>query len=247
MTADGPSHRRGVRIQVVGAGMRYATPYGHVTALDDVSLTVESGANVAVVGPSGSGKSTLLGLLAGLELPTAGEVRVGDYLLSGMSERRRAILRRQHFGLVFQADNLQPFLTVAENIALQASLAGTPEDAAGRRELLEALDIGALADRFPDQLSGGQRQRVAVARALVHRPSLVLADEPTGALDVVSAGKAIDLLLRLHRAQGTTLVVVTHDATVADRMDAVVTMRGGRVTLPPRGTPSIPEPARGTP
>ena len=224
--------------------MEYATPGGHVTALEDVSLTVESGGNVAVVGPSGSGKSTLLGLLAGLELPTAGEVQIGDYMLSRMSERRRAVLRRQHFGLVFQADNLQPFLTVAENIALQASLAGAPQDLVRARELVEALDIGALTNRFPDQLSGGQRQRVAVARALVHRPSLVLADEPTGALDMVSAGKAIELLLRLHRTEGTTLVVVTHDAAVAERMDAVVMMRAGCVTA---ARTKIAEPANGTP
>lgn len=218
----------GARIAATNLGMEYATPTGRVRALDDVTLTVEPGRSLAIVGPSGCGKSTLLGVLAGLELPTAGEVRSGDHLVSAMPDHERAALRRRSFGFVFQADNLQPFLTVAENVGLQAVLAGLADEPADRQALLDALGVGALGHRFPDQLSGGQRQRVAVARALVHDPSVVLADEPTGSLDAASSHKVVELLLRLHKANGTTLVVVTHDRAVANRMEAVFEMRDGR-------------------
>ena len=220
----------GSRIVVSGLRMEYATPLCRVRALDDVTLTVESGGSLAIVGPSGCGKSTLLGILGGLELPTAGEVRIGDHVVSAMPDQARAALRRRAFGFVFQADNLQPFLTVSENIGLQAVLAGLADEPTHRQELLDALDVGSLGHRFPDQLSGGQRQRVAVARALVHVPSVVLADEPTGALDTASSDRVVELLLELHRKQGTTLVVVSHDRSVAERMDVVVEMRDGRVT-----------------
>lgn len=231
--APGPS---GAAIAVTGVGMMYATPAGTVRALDDVTLTVEPGASVAVVGPSGCGKSTLLGLVGGLDVPTAGEVRVDGHALSAMPERARARFRRRTVGFVFQADNLQEFLTVSENVALQAVLAGVADEPDHRQALLDALGVGRLAHRFPDQLSGGQRQRVAIARALVHLPRVVLADEPTGALDGTSAAKAIDLLAWLQRQKGTTLVVASHDPSVAARMDAVVEMRDGRIV----GTAGIP-------
>jgi len=220
----------GARIAVTNLSMEYATPTGRVRALDDVTLTVEPGHSLAIVGPSGCGKSTLLGVMAGLELPTAGEVRVGDELVSAMADHERAALRRRSFGFVFQADNLQPFLTVSENVALQAVLAGLLDEPADRQALLDELGVGALGHRFPDQLSGGQRQRVAVARALVHDPAVVLADEPTGSLDAASSDRVIELLLRLHKANGTTLVVVTHDRAVADRMQTVVEIRDGHMT-----------------
>jgi len=220
----------GARIDVTNVSMEYATPTGRLRALDDVALTVDPGRSMAIVGPSGCGKSTLLGVLAGLELPTAGEVRVGDQLVSALPDSERAALRRRSFGFVFQADNLQPFLTVSENVGLQAVLAGLDDDPADRQALLEALGVGTLGHRFPDQLSGGQRQRAAVARALVHRPSVVLADEPTGSLDTASSGVVVELLLRLHKANNTTLVVVTHDRAVADRMETVVEIRDGHMT-----------------
>ncbi len=210
--------------------MDYAVPGGRVRALDEVTLTVEPGRSLAVVGPSGCGKSTLLGILGGLEVPTSGEVHIGDHVVSSMPDQARAALRRRRFGFVFQQDNLQPFLTVSENVGLQSVIAGRADEPAHRRSLLDALGIGSLTHRFPDQLSGGQRQRVAVARALVHDPGVVLADEPTGALDVVSSDKVVELLLSLHREQGATLVVVTHDRSVAEQMDTVVEMRDGRVT-----------------
>ena len=220
----------GERIEVVGLGMEYAVPGGRVRALDDITLTVEPGTSLAVVGPSGCGKSTLLGILGGLEVPTVGEVRVGDHIVSAMPDQARAAVRRRAFGFVFQQDNLQPFLPVSENVGLQSLLAGIADEPTHRQGLLDALGMGSLAHRFPDQLSGGQRQRVAVARALVHSPVVVLADEPTGSLDVGSSNKVVELLLRLHKEQGTTLVVVTHDRAVAERMDVVVEMRDGRVT-----------------
>lgn len=223
----------GVRIALDGVRMEHVTSRGRVVALDDVGFTVPPGENLAVIGPSGSGKSTILGLIGGLELPTAGNVRVGDYYVSRMSDRRRALLRRRHYGFVFQSDNLQPFLTVSENVGLQAALAGVPDDHDRRHELLDGLGLAGLEHRFPDQLSGGQRQRVAVARALVHDPSVVLADEPTGALDPDSALRVTELLLRLHRRVGSTLVIVTHDPRVAARMDAVLAVRAGRVAGPP--------------
>lgn len=219
----------GERIRVVKVSMDYPTPGGLVRALDNVTLTVEPGRSLAVVGPSGCGKSTLLGILGGLEVPTSGEVHIGNHSVSSMPDHERAALRRRAFGFVFQKDNLQPFLTVSENVGLQSIIAGLPDEPIRRQALLDALDMGSLSHRFPDQLSGGQRQRVAVARALVHSPSVVLADEPTGALDVASSDKVVELLLRLHQEQGTTLVVVTHNRSVAEQMDAVVEMRNGRL------------------
>lgn len=220
----------GERIAVVGLTMDYASPSIPVRALHDVSFIVEPGSSVAIVGPSGCGKSTLLGILGGLEVPTAGEVSIGEHITSAMTDAERAAFRRSHFGFIFQADNLQPFLTVSENVGLASVLAGVSDEVGHRQEILDDLDIGTLGHRFPDQLSGGQRQRVAVARALVHSPGVALADEPTGSLDSVNSEKVVDLLLRLHAEHGMTLVVVTHDRGVAARMNVVIEMRAGRVT-----------------
>ncbi|MEO8424573.1 MAG: ABC transporter ATP-binding protein [Actinomycetota bacterium] len=220
----------GAPIMLTGVSMEYPTSAGRVQALVDVTLTVGSGTSTAIVGPSGCGKSTLLGIIGGLEIPTTGEVRVGDDIVSSMSDQDRGAMRRRAFGFVFQADNLQPFLTVNENVGLQSLLAGLPDEDAQRQAMLDALEIGSFGHRFPDQLSGGQRQRVAVARALVHGPRVALADEPTGSLDTASSDKVVLSLLRLHEQKGTTLVVVTHDRSVAERMDVVIEMRSGRIT-----------------
>ena len=225
-------HRNGgARVSATDLRMEYHTPAGNVNALDGVTLEISPASSMAIVGPSGCGKSTLLGILGGLELPTRGEVCIEDQVISAMPDRPRAQLRRTSFGYVFQEDNLQPFLTVSENVAVQAVLAGIADDPERDQRLLDALEVGSLGHRFPDQLSGGQRQRVAVARALVHGPRVVLADEPTGSLDAESSTKVVDLLLRLHKQEGTTLVIVTHDPAVAARMDATVHMRDGRVTV----------------
>lgn len=220
----------GASVDVSGLSMNYEASWGAVRALDEVSLSVAAGGSLAIVGPSGCGKSTLLGLLGGLELPTAGDVTVGVDRVSAMPDQQRAALRRRAFGFIFQADNLQPFLTVTENVGLIAVLAGLADDPGRNQKLLEVLDVGTLGHRFPDQLSGGQRQRVAVARALVHSPSVVLADEPTGSLDPVNSDKVVRLLLALHARLRNTLVVVTHDRSVAERMDVVVELAAGRVT-----------------
>ena len=210
--------------------VEHATATGPVRALDGVSFTVDAGSSVAITGPSGGGKSTLLGVLGGLALPTAGAVRIGGEEISALPERRRTEFRRAHVGFVYQADNLLPFLTVVENVGLQLALdAGS---AAGDRtlDLLDRLGLAGEAHRLPDHLSGGQRQRAAVARAVVHRPEVILADEPTGALDAANAAAVIDLLLEVRREIGATLVVVTHDRDAASRMDRRIGLRDGRVT-----------------
>ena len=199
-----------------------------VRALDPVSLTVEGGTSVAVMGPSGCGKSTLLGLIAGLALPTAGTVAIGDETVSNLDERRRVRFRRQSLGMVYQADNLLPHLTVEENVGLQLAICHGETSAGSCQEVAQVLDrlgIGELATRLPDQLSGGQRQRAAVARAIIHRPEVVLADEPTGALDGRSARVVIELLVEVQREMGATLVLVTHDPAIATHLDRTVELR----------------------
>jgi putative ABC transport system ATP-binding protein len=217
-------------IQVESVVVRHATASGPIVALDGVSFTVDAGSSVAVVGPSGCGKSTLLGVLGGLALPTAGAVRIGGEEISSLPERRRAEFRRAHVGFVYQADNLLPFLTVVENVGLQLALGAEAGGADRSLDLLDRLGLADEAHRLPDHLSGGQRQRAAVARAVVHRPEVILADEPTGALDAANAAGVIDLLLEAQRDIGATLVMVTHDEGAAGRMDRRVGLRDGRVT-----------------
>ena len=220
-------------VQVRGLVVDYATQAGPLRALDCDDLTISAGSSLAIIGPSGCGKSTMLCMLAGLAMPTAGTVAVGGTLLSDLTEAARVAFRKTHIGVVYQADNLLPFLTVTENIRLQLALCGAPalaEAATRTADLLARLGIGALGDRLPDQLSGGQRQRAAIARAIIHNPTLILADEPTGALDATNAAGVIDLLLEIHGVLNATLVVVTHDPAVAARMQRVVTLRAGSVT-----------------
>ena len=212
----------------------YTTPAGVVRAVDGITLDVAPGTSLAITGPSGCGKSTLLGLIGGLEPPTAGRLVIGGQEVSTMSDRERARLRREQFGFVFQSDNLLPFLTTVENVGLQLALRAAPDRSAQSIEyercieLLVELGLADELDHLPDQLSGGQRQRVAVARALIHRPRLILADEPTGELDSANAKAVLDLLLDAQREAGTTLVVVTHDAAVARRLDRTLGLRDGR-------------------
>ena len=217
-------------ISLESVSKQYSTPAGLVHAVDRITLDVEPGSSLAVIGPSGCGKSTLLGLIAGLEAPTAGRVSIGGGAISGLTDAERARRRRDEFGIVFQSDKLLPFLTAVENVSLQLAL----NDAGARfercRELLVELDLEEEADKLPDQLSGGQRQRVAVARALVHLPRVILADEPTGALDADNSSAVIDLLLNAQQQSGATLVVVTHDRAVAGRLDRTIRLRDGQLT-----------------
>ena len=215
----------------------YTSAKGTVRALECPKFLVEGGSNVAVMGPSGCGKSTLLGVLAGLARPTSGTVRVGDELVSSLPERDRVRFRRRALGMVYQADNLLSHLTVEENLGLQ--LAICRNDMQGRQavtpgELLDRLGLSSLAKRLPDQLSGGQRQRVAVARAVIHRPAVIFADEPTGALDPHSAETVIELLLDVHRQMAATLVLVTHDPNMAARLLRVVTLSRAHADSEPR-------------
>ncbi len=205
--------------------VEHATEAGTVRALECADLTVAAGTSLAVMGPSGCGKSTLLGVLAALALPTEGTVTIGDETVSALGEPDRVRFRRRAVGMVYQADNLLPHLTVEENVGLQLSIC-RHEMSSGRAAdpdaVLDRLGIGALAERLPDQLSGGQRQRVAVARAIVHRPAVILADEPTGALDAGTAEVVIRLLVDVQREIGATLVVVTHDPAIAAHLDRTV-------------------------
>lgn len=201
-----------------------------VRALDGVDFTVGRGEFVALMGPSGSGKTTLVNILAGLDLPTSGEVLLGDVRLDQLSENARAMLRRRRIGYVFQFFNLLPALTAEENVALPALLAGAkPREAkASARALLERAGLSHRLRSLPSQLSGGEQQRVAVARALVNAPDLVLADEPTGNLDRAGAdsiGSLLRELMRPHQA----VVVTTHDARLAARADRVLALRDGRI------------------
>jgi putative ABC transport system ATP-binding protein len=222
--------KRPAGITLDSVSRHYTTSGGLVRALDRISLEVDGGSGLAVIGPSGCGKSTLLGLLGGLDAPTTGRVVVGNEELSAMAERQRVGVRRRHLGLVFQSDNLLPFLTAVENVAQQVALHGADPDHERCGRLLH--DLGLSPDdaaKLPDQMSGGQRQRVAVARALVHRPAVILADEPTGSVDAANAAAILDLLLVAQRDTGATLVVVTHDRAIAGRLDRTVELRDGRL------------------
>ncbi len=203
-------------------------------ALDNVSLEIADGEFVAITGPSGCGKSTLLHLLAGLDSPTSGEIRVGETLLHSASERQLTEYRRRHSAIVFQFFNLLPTLTVLENVSLPLMLAGIPFPAA-QKAALEMIEFVGLPDRighFPHQLSGGQMQRTAIARALAPKPRLLLADEPTGNLDSGHAGQVLALFQKIASQAATTLIVVTHSEEVARVATRRIAMYDGRIVPP---------------
>ena len=209
----------------------YGQGAGEVHALQDVDLAVEAGSMVAVMGPSGSGKSTLLTIAGSLEEPTSGEVLIGGTALTKISRNAKAKMRRRFIGYVFQDFNLLPGLTAAENVALPLELDGVSARKARLAGLkaLDELGLGERAGNFPDQLSGGERQRVAIARAVVGDRRLLLADEPSGALDSAN-GEAVMRLIHAACKRGVAAVVVTHDAQLASWADRVVFLRDGRVT-----------------
>jgi putative ABC transport system ATP-binding protein len=219
------------RIELSGLTRRLPSGDRQLTILDDVDLRIAAGEFVAVVGPSGSGKSTLLALMAGLDRPTSGEVRIDGRPISGLSEDALALLRRHQVGFVFQSFQLLGNLTARENVLLPAELAGLADPPARADQLLAAVGLADRGHHYPSQLSGGEQQRVALARAFSARPAILLADEPTGNLDGATGRKVLQLLTELRRLEGTTLVLVTHDLAVAALADRQIHLRDGRIDL----------------
>ncbi|MEW6324135.1 MAG: ABC transporter ATP-binding protein [Nitrospirota bacterium] len=209
--------------------MRLASGGREVLILDNVDLRVAPGEFLAVVGPSGSGKSTLLGLIAGLDRPTSGRVWLSGSEIVALPEDEVAALRGRLIGFVFQSYQLIPTMTALENVMIPLELAGERDARARSRLLLRTVGLEQRAHHYPAQLSGGEQQRVAIARAFTCEPPVLLADEPTGNLDQTTGRNVIDLLVRLHKEQRTTLVLVTHDADLAASADRIITLVDGRV------------------
>ena len=203
---------------------------GHVVSiLKGLNFEVLRKQMVSIVGPSGSGKSTLLGLLAGLDKPTTGSIWLNGQEITTWTESQLAHYRRQNIGYLFQAFHLIPTLTALENVMLPMELSGDATAKDRARELLQAVGLQDRQDHYPTQLSGGEQQRVAVARAFSCRPPILLADEPTGNLDSATGQLVIDLLLRLHRDQGSTLLLVTHDPSLAEQTERIITLHDGTI------------------
>jgi putative ABC transport system ATP-binding protein len=200
-----------------------------LTILQPLTLQIPGGEFVAIVGPSGSGKSTLLGLIAGLDAPTTGHVLIDGVDITRLGEDALAKLRGEKIGFVFQFFHLIPSLTAHENVAVPMEIAGAPDVRERTKALLEEVGLTGRAHHYPSQLSGGEQQRVALARALANDPPIVLADEPTGNLDSTNGRHIMELLRKIHRARGTTIVLVTHDAELAAMADARLVMRDGKV------------------
>jgi len=216
-------------LRLVGVRRIYGAEGNRVAALDGVSLSLPAGSFTAVMGPSGSGKSTLLQCAAGLDRPTEGRVFVDGAELTGGGEAALTKFRRQRIGFVFQQFNLLPTLNVMQNAVLPLKLAGRRVDKAAARAVLERVGLGDRLDHLPAELSGGQQQRAAIARALVTRPRVVFADEPTGALDTRSARAVLELLRESVRTSGQTIVMVTHDPVAASFADSVLYLADGRI------------------
>ena len=215
-------------IEANGVTRTYLSGGRPLTVLEDITLTIRPGEFVAIVGPSGSGKTTLLGLLAGLDLPTLGTIRVDGSDLGALDEDGRARLRREKIGFVFQSFQLIPTLTALENVEVPLELRGEAPGTRAR-ELLARVGLGGRLDHYPAQLSGGEQQRVALARAFSTRPRYLFADEPTGSLDTATGREVERLLEELNAESGTTLVLVTHEAELASRAGRTVRLSGGRL------------------
>jgi putative ABC transport system ATP-binding protein len=217
-------------IEVIQLTRSIATPTHRVDILRGIDIEIPRGQFAAIMGPSGSGKSTLLGLLAGLDTATSGRILLDGVDITGLSEDAMAEVRGRKIGFVFQSFQLIPTLTAEENVLLPAELAGAGAGVEERgRELLRRVGLADRMDHYPVQLSGGEQQRVALARAFITRPPILLADEPTGNLDGANGRAILELLLELNRGEGTTLVLVTHDAELAACADRVITLRDGLV------------------
>jgi len=218
-----------VVIEVAGLGKEVQSGDGRLVILHQISFRVMAGEAVAVVGASGSGKSTLLGLLAGLDLPSAGKVMLAGQDLAQLTEDGRAALRGRMLGFVFQSFQLLPALTALENVMLPLELAGRRDAGNTAREMLGRVGLASRVNHYPKHLSGGEQQRVALARAFAVRPQLLLADEPTGNLDAATGSQIIDLMFAMNAEQGTTLLLVSHDEALAKRCNRVLRLVGGRL------------------
>lgn len=216
-------------LSLSGIKKSYQTAEGNIPVLNGVDLSLEAGESLALTGESGSGKSTLLHLAGGLDLPDSGIITVGGRKITDLDEAGRASFRRREVGLIFQQFNLIPSLDVGSNISFHARLAGR-FDPVWEKSLVEALGIGKLLARYPEQLSGGQQQRVAIGRTLAARPPLILADEPTGNLDEATADIVIDIMLRLTKSAQITLLLVTHSSRLAVKLDRRIALSGGKVS-----------------
>jgi putative ABC transport system ATP-binding protein len=218
-----------IMVAASGLGKRVETAAGPLDILADIELCIDAGEAVAIGGVSGSGKSTLLGLLAGLDLPSSGQVRLATHELNRLDEDGRARVRSQLVGFVFQSFQLLPGMTALENVMLPLELAGEPESRVQATRLLQRVGLGARLTHYPKQLSGGEQQRVAIARAFSMQPAILFADEPTGNLDSTTGNTVINLLFELNREHGTTLVLVTHDEALAARCDRHIRLEAGRI------------------
>ena len=221
-------------IEIRNLCKRYDTADGVVVALDDVSLSVGDGEFVAVVGQSGSGKTTLLNMIGGLDVPDRGSIHLDKEIVTKMSQKKLAQLRRRKVGIIYQFYNLVPELTVGENVTLPVELDGEAPDMERLSRILDTVRLSGRENSYPANLSGGQQQRVAIARALYGNPSLILADEPTGNLDAENSSDVLSLLAELNREHNVTLIVVTHSKEVAASAKRVVTLRDGRVVTDER-------------
>ena len=201
-----------------------SSPEGTLTILNDVSFSIDAGETVAVVGPSGAGKSTLLALLAGLDLPTNGHVDLNGTNLSNLDEDGRAIVRAESVGFVFQSFHLVPSLNALENVMLPLELAGHADARKAARDIIDKVGLADRWSHYPAQLSGGEKQRVAIARAFATEPAVLFADEPTGNLDSRTGAKIMELMFELNRNSSTTLILVTHDNSLAERCDRVLSL-----------------------
>ena len=217
-------------IEVRGLGKRVADATGELTILDDVNFSVQAGETLAIVGASGSGKSTLLGILAGLDTPSTGTVRLDGADIFALDEDGRAVFRQAKLGFVFQSFQLLPHLTAVENVMLPLELRGESNARPKAEAMLERVGLTSRLKHYPKYLSGGEQQRVALARAFVTEPPLLFADEPTGSLDAATGEAVMQLMFTLNRERGSTLVLVTHDSKIAARCGRTVTMAAGRLS-----------------
>ena len=234
-----PPSTRQVVLEAAQLCKRVTDAIGTLTILDDITLTIERGETVAITGASGSGKSTLLGLLAGLDSPSSGAVRLAGHDLSSLDEDGRARLRAEHVGFVFQSFQLLPHLSAVENVMLPLELGGVAGAYDKARRLLGQVGLAERLRHYPKTLSGGEQQRVALARAFVAEPDLLLADEPTGSLDAATGKGVMDLMFALNREHGSTLVLVTHDAAIAARCARSVSLQAGRIAASELRAPAV--------